>query len=242
MTETTAPIARILVPLDASPEASRALEAAATLAARLGRPLEAVFIEDADLLALAALPFTSEVSLSGRPAPAFDTARVERDLRVRARVLRGRVEQLALSYRVSYSFRVVRGRRAEALASLRQAGDLLALGVEQALRDDGAQLLTGAHCRLQAGPVVLLVGAAPEPTDLALAETLAHDSGQALLLLSGEPGAALPDRRVEPVPPDHLAARLQAQRGGLILARRALLPEAPEALARRLRVPLLLLG
>ena len=49
-------IARILVALDASPASVAAAAAAASLAGRLHAELEGVFVEDADLLALAAYP------------------------------------------------------------------------------------------------------------------------------------------------------------------------------------------
>ncbi|MGP1252874.1 MAG: hypothetical protein ACTS10_00545 [Kiloniellales bacterium] len=244
MSDARARFSRVLIPLDPSPEATAALEAAAALAARLHRPLEAVFIEDADLLAFAALPFTREVTLSGRPAPDFDSARVERELRLRARVLKGRVERLAVSYSLTCSFRVVRGRREEELSRLHRAGDLLALSVEEAVRPGGNVLMLGPHCRPQSGPVMLLVGQSPDPEDLSLGEALARDSGQELLLLTSAQTTDLAttrSHRLQRVAASQLAAVLQAQQGGLIVARKALLPEPPQRLTRRLRVPLLLL-
>ena len=65
------PSLRILVALDASPYSHAAIEVATILAADLRAELQALFIEDIDLLRLAALPFTREVdetSASMRPA------------------------------------------------------------------------------------------------------------------------------------------------------------------------------
>ncbi|RME35166.1 MAG: hypothetical protein D6786_02685, partial [Gammaproteobacteria bacterium] len=57
---------RIVIALDLDTGARPALELAATLAALLDRELEALFVQDQDLLNLAALPFVSEIDrLSG---------------------------------------------------------------------------------------------------------------------------------------------------------------------------------
>ena len=75
---------RILVALDASRESDAALAAAAELAQQLDAELMGLFIEDIDLLNLAALPFSREVavlSLSGR---GLDPERVARELRSKA--------------------------------------------------------------------------------------------------------------------------------------------------------------
>ncbi len=62
-------IQRILLALDASPQSVAALDTATELAGRLGAELTGLFVEDTDLLRMAALPFAAEIGrLSPEPA------------------------------------------------------------------------------------------------------------------------------------------------------------------------------
>ncbi len=231
---------RIVVALDTAPEGLYALEAAAMLASGLDRPVEAVFIEDTDLLSLAALPFTWETSMSGRRNPGFEPRRVELELRSRARRLRQQIERMALSRRLSVSFRVVRGRRTEELRRLRQSGNLLALGLADMIEIDSPALLAGPGSRLRPGPVVLLAGQAADAETRALAEALARATEQPLQILSTSMAVAADTQEVERVPIVDLPGRLQLLHRGLLVARAADLPMPPSRLIRRLSVPLVL--
>jgi hypothetical protein len=227
-------VTRIVVPLDTAPDTLRALEAAVALAEGLERPVEAVFIEDPDLLSLAALPFSREIALSGRPSAHLDPLRVERELRARARRLEREVERLARARRVAWRFQVVRGRAEEELRRLRQAGDVVALGPERLRHalEDGT-LLMGRHARLRMGPVVPLEGERPDPELEGVAAALAAHSGQ--------PIRPVPALGTDPVGRARLFRRLEGVTTGLIVARRGVLDDDLEPLLRRLPVPLLLL-
>jgi nucleotide-binding universal stress UspA family protein len=65
-------VRRIVVAVDSSPHAQAALDAAAALAARMHAELEGLFVEDIDLLNLAALPFGREFNMATGQARPFD--------------------------------------------------------------------------------------------------------------------------------------------------------------------------
>jgi nucleotide-binding universal stress UspA family protein len=120
---------RILVALDLSPNSLAALDAAATLAARLETELVGLFIEDVDLLKAAALPFTRQVSLLSREAVPLELEDVEAEFRTQVGAIRRRLAQLEQEQRLRWELRVERGRPAVALAEVAQRGDLVAMKV-----------------------------------------------------------------------------------------------------------------
>jgi hypothetical protein len=90
--------------------------------------LAGLFVEDAQLLRLAALPFTREIGLASGTARAFDVPDLERALRGQAEKLRHWLAQMAAQLQVPWSFRVARGSLLEeALAGAAQA-DLVLIG------------------------------------------------------------------------------------------------------------------
>ncbi len=120
---------RIVVALDASAQSRTALEAAAKLAATLEADLSGVFVEDADLLRLAELPFAREV-VPGLPARRVaDAVAMERTLRRLAAQAQRELEELSLRYRVASSFTVVRGHVLQELLEAASGADIFALGV-----------------------------------------------------------------------------------------------------------------
>lgn len=122
-------IARVLLALDATPVETRQLEASARLAALLSAELSALFVEDADLLHLAALPFARAFDPSSAGSHEIrDPAEMELQWRVQQAHARGRLEALAAARHVRCSFRVTRARRHVALEEAAGASDLLVLG------------------------------------------------------------------------------------------------------------------
>jgi len=108
---------RILVGLDASQASLAAVEAAAALARRVGAELAGLFVEDEDVLRLAALAFgVVRVPSGAREALDLRTAQAEqRALAARAREA---LERAAAGQRLACSFTVARGRVvAEVLAA-----------------------------------------------------------------------------------------------------------------------------
>jgi len=119
---------RILVALDASPHSLAALEAAVALAADLQAELVGLFVEDADLLRLAGLPFARQQGVySPEPRP-LDEPQVARELRARARRAEQALAAAAGRAQVPWSFRVARGTIAAELLSAAAEADLISLG------------------------------------------------------------------------------------------------------------------
>lgn len=121
-------VRRIVVAVDSSAHAAAALEAAAALAARMHAELEALFVEDIDLINLAALPFGREIVLGTGTPRSFDTAALEEQLRREVARARRAVEEAARRARVRSTFRVARGRIAAEIVAAAGAADLLILG------------------------------------------------------------------------------------------------------------------
>lgn len=121
-------IRRILLALDSSVPNPAALEEAARLARRLRAELNAVFVEDVNLLHLAQSPFARHFNLLSRAVEVVDTARMEARLQAQAIERRRAVEAVARRAGVRWSFRIVRGRVAEAVIAAAADQDLLLVG------------------------------------------------------------------------------------------------------------------
>jgi nucleotide-binding universal stress UspA family protein len=121
------PIRRILAAFGASTASPAALEGAVELAARLGAELEALFVEDADLLTLAELPVVRQVSLHGAPSRPVARIDLERELRVLARQAEKRLAEAATRRQIRCSFKVIRGHVASEVCQAAATADLLML-------------------------------------------------------------------------------------------------------------------
>jgi len=128
-------IKRILVALDASELNNSMLLAATSLASRLNAQLEALFVEDINLLRLAELPIAREVSASSRQVRQLTPADMERQLRTQVERLRRFVQSAAQQANLKVEFRVLRGQIASELNLAVTQMDLLIIGKNtQALR------------------------------------------------------------------------------------------------------------
>ncbi len=172
-------VRRILVALDASAEAETALETAAELAARLQAEVVGLFVEDINLLRLAALPFARELVPGSVRSRTLDPADMERSLRARAEAMKRHLACCAERARIHWSFQVRRGDILEELLDSALQADLVVLSEygrtivttrgrepEEGL---STQVLTRCHCavlkrgrprRLQR-PVVLFYDGSP---------------------------------------------------------------------------------
>lgn len=99
-------------------------------AARLARELEAeflgLFVEDADLLRLASLPFAREVGLASASLLAMDVAALERQLRLQAQMLEAALSAI-FGPGAGWAFRVERASPASAVAAALAEGHAPAL-------------------------------------------------------------------------------------------------------------------
>lgn len=203
MTETAlAPIRRILLALDASEETSM-IDTAAALAARLDAELEALFVEDEDLLRFAALPFAGEVGFaSARRRPLRDQD-IERTLRARAARSRAALVTSAGRTHVRWTFRVARGQITAQVTAAAVEADFvtLALGagslswmhsrvaIEQILGTASRPLLVlPAGADLRAPYVVVFDGSEAAKRALRFAARLGGCNPESLCVLLAAPG------------------------------------------------------
>jgi len=116
---------RILVAMDARPESLLALEHAAALASRLDAEIAGLFIEDEALLRLCGLP-VFEVTLGGGLARRPESATLAREMRARAGAARLALERAAAPHRLSWTFRVTRGRLDEEVLAAEPGAHIVA--------------------------------------------------------------------------------------------------------------------
>lgn len=197
---------RILLPLGSGAWDGPGIDAAIGLAARFHAEIVGIFIEDSDLMRLAALPFARETIPLSVSTRRLDPADMARALRVRAGVLRARLQERATRARIPWSFHVARDESLQEQLGEAAASDLLILGVggRRAGSLRAADRVTryffshGActvwlYRGLAAGapPVVALLDDGPSSRRvLAVAGQLARHGGKPLLVMVSADGAA----------------------------------------------------
>jgi nucleotide-binding universal stress UspA family protein len=126
---TTGIVRRVLVALDQSPVSLAALEEAAALAAGLQAELEGVYVLDAELLRLSALPLAWETGIVSGARRALDHEQMERSLRTQAEKARQALESVARRHRLRCSFVLSQGNVAVELTAAAARADVLAMGL-----------------------------------------------------------------------------------------------------------------
>ncbi|MBI5066654.1 MAG: universal stress protein [Deltaproteobacteria bacterium] len=119
---------RIVLAIDASLPSVEAARTAAEVAAALGAELLGVFVEDLNLLRLAALPFARELRVPDGAERPLEQARLEAELRALAAWARAELERAATAAHVRWSFEVRRAALPEAVLAAAGESDLLVLG------------------------------------------------------------------------------------------------------------------
>ncbi len=213
---------RILVAIDASPPSLDALDAAAELAARTGAELVGLFVEDAEFLRLAGLPFVHHLSLPSGAGHPLDAEGARAQLKALAGEGRAALVAAVGRNRVSGSFRVVRGMvAAEVLAAAREA-DLVILGRASRPLVRRGRLGRTARAAAETAPGPVLLWSKPFPRERRI--LVVHDgspgSRKALELAQrlwggNGPFAVLAEGGTEQ------EACLRAEEASLLLARRA---------------------
>ena len=156
-------IRRVLVALGVGDEGTATLEAAAELAARLEAEVVGLFVEDINLLHLAALPFARELGAGSATGRSLDPVHMERSLRARAEAMRQALAACASRARIPWSFQVRRGDLVEELLATSPDADLLVFGeMETAIVSPGRAALT-QRLLLQCGCAVLRRGTTAIP-------------------------------------------------------------------------------
>ncbi len=177
---------RIMLALDALNCEVALMEAAALIAAKLEAELDALFVEDADVYAVADLPITQEISLGSARARAITGSHVEQALRCLSREAEERFSAVTRRSRVKGQFHVTRARRGEALNEASARVELLMMQPRER---------TIVRVRIQetrAPQVFVLCGATPASRRaLELAARLAQQDHHVLeVIVAGEPDAA----------------------------------------------------
>lgn len=192
-------VRRIVVAADASEHGRAALEAAATLAARLQADVEGVFVEDIDLIHLGELAIGREVHLISGQARAYDRKLLEDQLIAEAAEARRALAALTERAHVRSSFRVVRGRVDAEIIAAAGEGDLLIMGtfsrsvglsrrpgsaaLAAATRSPRSVLLLRHGARIQGRPIVVHDGSEGADAALEAGARLAVGVGETLTVL-----------------------------------------------------------
>jgi nucleotide-binding universal stress UspA family protein len=119
---------RIVVACDTTPLGCAAIDAAAALAATLDAEMVGLFVEDVDLIRMAALPFTREFGLESGTPRALDPPDIERALRLQAQQTRHAVQVRAASRSVRWAFEVARGQVVRTVLEFARESDLIVFG------------------------------------------------------------------------------------------------------------------
>jgi nucleotide-binding universal stress UspA family protein len=128
MTDFSAKLWRLLLPLDVSRDSLTALQAAFELAAALGGEVSGLFIEDTSLLAAGSLPFAREVgSLSGNREP-IGSSDIEGRFQAVANRARNAIGEAGQRLNVRFSFRVTRGDVPSEILTAAADADMVILG------------------------------------------------------------------------------------------------------------------
>jgi len=123
--EERAAMRRIMLALDAMNCEAALIEAAALIAAKLEADLDALFVEDADVYAVADLPITQEISLSSAREREISGQRVEQALKSLSREAEQRFSSVVQRSRLKGQFHVTRARRGEAISEASARVELL---------------------------------------------------------------------------------------------------------------------
>ncbi len=119
---------RITVALDCSSHSKASLNAATEIARTLNAELSGIYVEDINLVRMAALPFAEEIQrISARQQP-VDSTRIEQSLRRQSRLAGEMLREAAEPFRIRCSFKTLRGQVAAEVLAAALSSDLLVLG------------------------------------------------------------------------------------------------------------------
>ncbi|HKL51037.1 MAG TPA: universal stress protein [Wenzhouxiangellaceae bacterium] len=160
---------RILVALDTSAGSRAALRRAAELAQRIDAEMSGLFVQDENLVQLAALPFARELSASGGAGRSLSPDAMQRELDRQALLLQEELQAIAAVLDLRWSFQTRRGRVVREIADAFAGHNLLVIG--RAGMQPGYRRLgsTARNLLSQSGFPVMLIGPARVSVERVLA-------------------------------------------------------------------------
>lgn len=180
------------------------VKAAMRLARAFQGELHGLFVEDEDLLSLAAMPFAREISFTGRRSRPLSTELVREEMRAASEAMEREFDRLAQAAQVPARFEICREGATEALRAAMKESGILAIGEPLALAGGSVLrgmmreysgfaglVLAGSEARRAEGAIVAIIDA---ESDVALlvdtAEMLAKPGGEeVVLVLASEAGS-----------------------------------------------------
>jgi hypothetical protein len=115
-----AKIKNILIVFDAAGYTPVSMQTVVELAVGLQAGIQALYIEDSNLLNAVELPFTREVSLHTAERSSIDSALMMQKLRTDAESIKKQIEQIAVTRSVSLNFSCMRGQKAQIIKNHRE--------------------------------------------------------------------------------------------------------------------------
>ncbi|HEY7759355.1 MAG TPA: hypothetical protein VIA64_08065 [Burkholderiales bacterium] len=220
---------RVIVALAGAEPAAALLQAAGDLMRGTQAELAGLFVEDVELLRLAALPFTREIGLASGTVRPLDVPDVERALKRQAEQVRRLLMQTAAALELPWSFQVARGSLLDEVLAAAALADLTIVGERQSAGERSTGGTRPKHGELQ---VWALFDATEQAfRTLAAALQLAQGHGERVSLLiprglgeSSERLRRLAAERLNVAPHlpeiETLPARRRRKRRALVLPRR----------------------
>ena len=171
---------RVVVALDARSTTAPRLETVVRLAAQLNAEIHGIFVEETELIQMAALPIARSIPSHGVGEAAMSETIMRRAMRARSASLRQRLEQLSARWQVMASFEVTQGTFTEQVNRRTTAEDLLTVAADNerstvSVTRSLSELLNRAPCA-----VLHLRHSRPEK-----AAVLVIDNGEERLLTAG---------------------------------------------------------
>lgn len=174
---------RIVVALNAPKHSLGALEIASVLASRLNADLEALFVEEEELMNVASLPFALEVDrVSGVTRP-LDSGVMARVLRTEATLLRRLLARASATLPTSPKLRVVRGRYLAQALSVAASADMTILHRSRRSYDEVRGRSVARATRRRKPLWVVFDGAPDSVRALQITAELARALGSELVVL-----------------------------------------------------------
>ena len=150
---------RVVIALDTSSMAT-AMTVAIEFAHSVEAELVGLFVEDTDLLNLAALPF-AEIGFPSAARRTLDVPAMERSLRAKARLVHREFAARLAGDTVKWTFEVVRGRTVSALATVTAEQDIAVIPLSSAVMSEPGARARTVHAVDAASVPLLLVSDAP---------------------------------------------------------------------------------